>query len=476
MKKNILLIFLTLFIFSCTSKGTDNSVILEAPDTYNDFYSYLSGEELNKTLLHPQRIKWRHREVQIGPDYTLEGRYTGGDLVGQYFDVLVMENDYVGITLLPDMGGRLLSYYYKPTGHEQLYQNPAGTPFGIGNGAFYYNWLMVYGGLFPTFPEPEHGKTWLVPWEYKIVEDSEDRVAVEMWYTDDREESPTPPHKFNNGVTGITSRVTYRLEKDSTAVEMKVELRNPSRQDVPYEYWTCITFAPGSEPGNSRTDGNARIVAPVEEVIADYSANNWMLSGQTWPLSKFDQLDEWKNEGILYAYPRMTENWYGVLNQNNQEAFLRIGDNSITPGLKFWTWGHRQGENVDPLESSMNGARPYIELWSGNSLKFFSDATLEGRETLGWSEYYYPTIGLDDISYANEFGAFYLEDNILKISMNQPGEDYEFQITSDDSVIWEEGFTQGFDAASSFDLSEISLGNAKLTVLYNSRKYINQDL
>ncbi len=26
-------------------------------------------------------------------------------------------------------------------------------------GNFYYDWLMVYGGIFPTFPDPEHGRS-----------------------------------------------------------------------------------------------------------------------------------------------------------------------------------------------------------------------------------------------------------------------------------------------------------------------------
>ncbi len=60
------------------------------------------------------------------------------------------------------MVDRIISMIYKPTGHEQLYQNPVGTPYGPRWDAFYYDWLMVWGGIFPTFPEAEHGKS-LVP-------------------------------------------------------------------------------------------------------------------------------------------------------------------------------------------------------------------------------------------------------------------------------------------------------------------------
>ena len=79
---------------------------------------------------------------------------------------------------MPEFGGRILSIIYKPTGHEQLYRTDVGVPYGIGAGNFYYDWLMVYGGIFPTFPGPEHGKTWLKPWDFKVVKEDAGEVTV----------------------------------------------------------------------------------------------------------------------------------------------------------------------------------------------------------------------------------------------------------------------------------------------------------
>ena len=84
-------------------------------------------------------------------------------IVDRTFKAHVLENRYLRVTLLPEFGGRILSIIYKPTGHEQLYRTEVGVPYGINGGIFYYDWLMVYGGIFPTFPDAEHGKTWLKP-------------------------------------------------------------------------------------------------------------------------------------------------------------------------------------------------------------------------------------------------------------------------------------------------------------------------
>src|SRR5438445_2480405 len=79
-------------------------------------------------------------------------------IVDRMFKTHVLENRYLKVTLVSEFGGRILSIIYKPTGHEQLYRTEVGVPYGMKAGNFYYDWLMVYGGMFPTFPDVEHGK------------------------------------------------------------------------------------------------------------------------------------------------------------------------------------------------------------------------------------------------------------------------------------------------------------------------------
>ena len=99
----------------------------------------------------------------------VNGSLDKNTIVDRTFKTHVLENRYLKVTLVPEFGGRILSVIYKPTGHEQLYRNEVGVPYGINANNFYYDWLMVYGGIFPTFPDAEHGKAWLTPWEFKVV-------------------------------------------------------------------------------------------------------------------------------------------------------------------------------------------------------------------------------------------------------------------------------------------------------------------
>jgi len=50
----------------------------------------------------------------------------------------------------------------------------------------------------------------------------------------------------------------------------------------------------------------------------------------------------------------------------------------------------------------------YIELWGGHSTQFFTPAHIGANETKTWSETYFGTVGLSQITTVNEFAASYL--------------------------------------------------------------------
>src|SRR5947207_7289678 len=191
-------------------------------------------------------------------------------IVDRTFKTLVLENRYLKVMLLPEFGGRILSIIYKPTGHEQLYRTEVGTPYGIKGGTFYYDWMMVYGGIFPTFPDAEHGKTWLKPWAFAVVRQTDDEVTVSMSLKDDFAYSAPPP-RFRRGSTGIEATYLVTLKAGHAALDARVVLKNAQSEAIDYEYWTCATLAPGSDPKNPKATGGAEIIAP----IAAYTTPSW---------------------------------------------------------------------------------------------------------------------------------------------------------------------------------------------------------
>ena len=126
--------------------------------------------EQDQVTLRESTITWSTVKYATSADNGfVEGSLDRKTIVDRTFKIHVLENRYLKVTLLPEFGGRILSLIYKPTGHEQLYRTEVGVPYGIKAGNFYYDWLMVYGGIFPTFPDAEHGRTWLKPWDFTVV-------------------------------------------------------------------------------------------------------------------------------------------------------------------------------------------------------------------------------------------------------------------------------------------------------------------
>jgi hypothetical protein len=337
----------------------------------------------------------------------VDGSLDKTTIADRTFSTQVIENRYLKVTLLPEFGGRILSIIYKPTGHEQLYRTDVGVPYGISGGTFYYDWLMVYGGIFPTFPDPEHGKTWPKPWNFRVEKESADEVTVSMSLKDDFSYSAAPG-RFRSGSTGIEATYYVTLKAGRAAIDARMVLKNPKAETIEYEYWTCTTLAPGSDPNNPKATGGAEIIAPIQAYTTPHWSANLAQGDKSLGQgrSRFEKLRyfrNWPTMGIAYAVPDMKGgNFWGVINHDNEEGIMRIADNAVTPGLKMWTWGFSSYTNETDARKDPGPQRPYVELWAGVSDQFFHSARFPALGEVSVPETYSPTVGMSNVTHANE--------------------------------------------------------------------------
>ncbi|MFO7447359.1 MAG: DUF5107 domain-containing protein [Ignavibacteriaceae bacterium] len=371
------------------------------------------------------------------------------DTISKVFSGYVIENEYLKITLVPEFGGRILSMIYKPTGKEQLYQNPAGTPYGIGQDWFYYSWLMVYGGIFPTLTEPEHGKAWFLPWEFTILKETTDTIRCRMSWTDTVDAEIADPGKWKYGKTNLRCDYIITLVKGASSLETDAAIFNDSNEDVEYEYWTCITLAPGSEPGNSKCTEGAELIIPATKVkipawYPDIARQEQRIPGENgiYTFTNLRQWKNWTNDGIAYPWNDTDENYWGVINHDNEEGLIRIADNNVTTGIKIWAWGYEQSQDIDPFKNPDVSRRPYVELWAGHSNEFFESAVIPGNSVKQWKEIYAPTTGLSNVTNAsNSIIADLKIDNLKTINLGfvttRPGSeiDITIELTGNDQEV-----------------------------------------
>ncbi len=390
----------------------------------------------SQVVIRDTVVKWQHHRYELNSDYSVSSySRSDNDIDTEELNSKVIENDLFKITIVPDFGGRIISYLYKPNGKEYLYTEKISTPYHIHWDTFYYRWLLLWGGIFPTFPEPEHGKAWCRPWEFSIIKQNSDTIAVRMSYTDSDEYSNHPDH-YNNGQTDITCHVDISVFSGCNMFDFDVTLINNKNENVIYEYWTNTAFAPGCDPTNLKLSPNTEMVVPINTVDIEWNdVDDWAMGG-SMPFENANYFNEWPGLGILYASEDPDDYW-GIINHDNQNGMFRLADNTNkTPGVKFWTWGV-DAIDTDPADWSAQGASSIIEIWAGVGKQFWIDETLAPNEIKSWKEQYFPTTGISKIDDINEFGAIDVKVNKEKeqtqLSINlmptEPGKDFKVDVS-----------------------------------------------
>jgi hypothetical protein len=239
------------------------------------------------------------------------------------------------------------------------------------------------------------------------VKQSAGEVTVSMSFKDDIA-YPAAPGRFFKGATGIEATYYVTLKADRAALDARVVLKNPQARAIDYEYWTCTTLAPGSDPNHPKTTGGAEIIAPIEAYTTPHWWKNLSDADESAGegRSRFEKLRyfrNWPTMGIAYAAPDMQGgNFWGVINHDNEEGIIRIADNRITPGLKMWTWGFPSFTNATDARKDPTEAQPYVELWAGVSDQFFHRAQLPAHGEVSIPETYSPTVSMSNVTDANE--------------------------------------------------------------------------
>ena len=402
----------------------------------------------DEVSLRASSIVWQTFDYAMSSDFSLSN-YDHSRIVERAFSTWIIENDFLKVTLVPEFGGRILSMVNKTTGREELYQNPVGTPYLVGSGIFYYDWLMIYGGIFPTLPEAEHGKTWNREWSLDVITETSNEVTVVMSYVDNGSYDRAPS-RYMRGETGIVAEYYVTLKAGRAALDTEIVLTNPTDQSFNYEYWTNTTLSPGSEVGDSKATSGLEMIAPIDSVSIDYG-----IGVSAWEDVKW--FSNHTNEGIAYASPNMQgANFWGAINHDNEEGIFRIADNTLTPGLKIWTFGY-DSVFVDPFSDGTEWHRPAIELWAGRTNRFFQKTNFPANSTFAVKETYSPSIGLENVTHANTKVLANLAADGVHLNFMEPGSQYRVIISEDNQPRYYElvtpdplrgnHFSTGFGAA-----------------------------
>jgi hypothetical protein len=345
------------------------------------------------------------------------------------YNGIVLENPYLRLTFLPELGGRLYSAVVKATGQEIFYHNPVVKPsrYGVLQPAE-ANWWLATGGMEWAYPVQEHGYRFGVPWQASVSQT--DRGA-----TITLADAP-------GGPASLTVQVT--LPADAATFSVAPRFTNSGPEPLPAQVWlnAALTLAPGS------MSPDTQFVLPTKVItIHSRGEAGWNLPGSATPASwpqvngaNLSHYRQWANYLGFFAANAQTP-FMGAFNEKTKLGVVRLVDPG-TPGAgKLFAFG-----DAFPDRSYTSDNSQYFEIWGGANTGFWpdSDITVPPGKSLSWQETWWPLAGLAGLTWATDSAAIDLtqtgDDVTLSALVSRPLAGQVRVTGPDDAVLLDEPF------------------------------------
>lgn len=334
------------------------------------------------------------------------------------YTVVRLENDYVKIEILPEIGGRIYSALDKTTGYDFFYKQHVIKPALIG---VLGSWIS--GGVEFNWPF-HHRASGFMPCDF-WAEELSDGSAV-CWLS---EHDPIDRMK---GMVGIV------LHPDATFFETRMKLYNRTATPHSFLWWENAAV-----PVNEQY----QIFFPQDVSYVNF---HYLKSRTTYPIAgngvfngipmDTDRDISWhKNtkQATSYFASASDYDFFGGYDHGKECGVVHIGDHHISPGKKMFTWAYCQlAKSWENALTDTDGQ--YAELMAGS----YSDnqpnfSWLEPYETKQFSQYWYPISKLGTPTFANLNCAFKIdrESGVLKIQSTRLYKNANIKVSSENGVL-----------------------------------------
>jgi len=151
------------------------------------------------------------------------------------YRAIVLENELLALTLLPELGGRIYRCVFKPAGHNILYNNPVIKPTRWGPKE--QGWWLAAGGIEYGLPVEEHGYESGVPWQVEL-RSSPEAISVRLISQGEQEVRPYGAEKGR-----LRASIDVTLRAGEARFTLSPLLENGTDHAVKLTYWTNAMLA-----------------------------------------------------------------------------------------------------------------------------------------------------------------------------------------------------------------------------------------
>lgn len=403
-KAALYLFWIALGLISQTGLG-QQATVTEGKET---FKTYPFGD--------PTPIPAFAYKSDIYPYHRFEGYSV--DPVEKEWQVIRMENDYLSVSILPEIGGRVWGAREKSTGFDFIYENGV---VKFRNIAMRGPWTS--GGIEFNFGIIGHAPSTASPVDYTCFENADGSVTCVV------------------GTMDLPSRTQWRvkinLPKDKAYFETEGLWYNPEPLRQPYYNWMTAAAHVGDDqeffyPGHIALQHSGSLMDwPIQE-------------GRNTALYRENNFGSSKSHHMAGSF----QNHFGGYFHEKGVGFGHFSSYEEMPGKKLWLWAlSRSGGIWEDLLTDEDGQ--YMEFQAGRMLNQFSPSrntptplTKAGFTPYSldrWTDYWFPVKSIGGISEVSTYGVFYVtqEDGQIDVNFNP------FQAIEGDMQFWIDGQQKG---------------------------------
>ncbi|GAA4347460.1 DUF5107 domain-containing protein [Microbacterium rhizosphaerae] len=336
-----------------------------------------------------------------------------------------LENRYLRVVILPELGGRIHIGYDKTTGYDFFYRNNVIKPALVGLAG---PWIS--GGVEFNWPQHHRPATYL-PVETTIEQSADGSVTV--WCAD---HDPFARMSAQHGV---------RLRPDSSVIELVVRLHNRTSERQTFLWWANVA-ARVHDDYQSFFPEDVRYVADhARRALTAFPAADRPYYGVDYPARAAkapgaDRIDFYRNIPVPTSYMIVDsqEDFFGGYDHAAGAGFVHWAERRLSPGKKQWTWGDAPFGHAWDAQLT-DGDGPYVELMAGVYTDNQPDFSwiLPG-ETKVFSQYWYPIPAMGIAHQATPDAAVHVDrDNgvVATFAATSPQPDAELRILLRGAVV-----------------------------------------
>ena len=260
------------------------------------------------------------------------------------YTAVYMENEYLFVMVLPEIGGRIQRILDKTNNYDAVYYNEVIKPALVGLAG---PWIS--GGIEFNWPQ-HHRPSTFDSVDYTIQENADGSATILV--------SEIEKMHRTKGMA------KYTLYPDKAYLEIKGQLYNQTDRPQTFLWW--------ANPAVAVNDYTKSIFPPDVHAVMDHGkrdVSRFPISTSTYYKMDYSEgvdISRYKNIPVPTSYMAYHSDYDFIGNYDYQKdaGLLHIADHHISPGKKQWTWGCGEfGKAWDRNLTDENG--PYIELMTG---------------------------------------------------------------------------------------------------------------